>query len=123
MIALLDEHFLNKAAVSFFCISGAQDDKGKFIFRSTKNTYIAKAIGTKAENLNSDAALHNVQVGDTVAFELQQSRAARDWSLEPGKETRCGLLATFSRAMYIRATLKHMLVQRARGRQPGGSPV
>ena len=97
LIALLDEHFLNKAAVSFFCISGAQDDKGKFIFRSTKNTYIAKAIGTKAENLNSDAALHNVQVGDTVAFELQQSRAARDWSLEPGKETRCGLLATFSR--------------------------
>ena len=33
------------------------------------------------------------------------------------------LLATFSRAMYIRATLTHMLVQRARGRQPGGSPV
>ena len=95
--ALIEEHLQNKAAMSFFCISGAQDDKGKFSFRSTKNTYIAKAIGTKAEKLNSDAALHNLQVADTVAFELQQSKAARDWSQEPGRETRCGLLATFSR--------------------------
>ena len=43
------------------------------------------------------AVLHNLQVVDTVAFELQQSKAARDWSQEPGRETRCGLLATFAR--------------------------
>ena len=98
LIALLDEHFLGKSAVSFFCISGAQDDKGKFSFRSTKNTYVAKAIGTKATKLNSDATLHNVQAGDTVAFELQQSKEARDWEAELGNETRCGLLATFSRS-------------------------
>ena len=98
--ALIEEHLQNKTALSFFCISGAQDDEGKFSFRSTKNTYIAKAISTKAEKLNSDAALHNLQVEDTVAFQLQQSKAAtraRDWSHEPGRETRCGLLATFSR--------------------------
>ena len=95
--ALVEEHLRSKTAMSFFCVSGAQDDKGKFSFRSTKNTSIAKAIGSKAEKLNSDAVLHNLQVVDTVAFELQEPKAARDWSKEPGKETRCGLLATFAR--------------------------
>ena len=32
-----------------------------------------------------------------MAFELQAARAARDWSKEPGKETRCKLLAQFAR--------------------------
>ena len=41
--------------------------------------------------------LHNLSAADTVAFELQTGTAARDWSLEKGKETRCGLLATFAR--------------------------
>ena len=80
-----------------FCISGGQDDQGKFSFRSTKNTFIAKALGTKAEMLNSDEVVHNLPVADTVAFELQTTNASRDWSIETGKETRCGLLSTFSR--------------------------
>ena len=67
--AIVDQHQQNKTAVSFFCISGAQDDERKFSFRTTKNTCFAKAVGTKAEKLNSDAVLQNLQVDDTVAFE------------------------------------------------------
>ena len=95
--AFLEEHLKSQKAVSFFCISGAQDDQGKFSFRTTKNTCLAKGIGTKAEKLNGDAVLQNLQVEDTVAFELQAARSARDWSLEPGRETRCKLLAKFAR--------------------------
>ena len=95
--AFLEEHLKSKTAVSFFCISGAQDDQRKFTFRTTKNTCLAKAVGTKAEKLNSDAVLQNLQVDDTVAFELQAARAARDWSKEPAKETRCKLLTQFAR--------------------------
>ena len=76
---------LNKTEMSFFCVSGAQDDNGKFNFRTTKNTFLAKGVGTEAEKLNGNQALHNLQVADAVAFELQQSRAARDWSKELGK--------------------------------------
>ena len=32
-----------------------------------------------------------------MAFELQAAKAARDWSIEPAKETQCKLLATFAR--------------------------
>ena len=60
-------------------------------------TCLAKAVGTKAEKLNSDAVLQNLQVDHTVAFELQAPREARDWSKEPAKETRCTLLAQFAR--------------------------
>ena len=95
--AFLEEHLKNKTAVSFFCISGAKDFDGKFSFRTTKNTHVAPGVGTKAENLNSDAVLHNLQAADTVAFELQAARSARDWSVEPGRETRCKLLATFAK--------------------------
>ena len=95
--AFVEKHLQSKTAVSFFCISGAQDDAGKFSFRTTKNTILATGLGTKAEKLSSDAALHNLQVEDTVAFELQTGKAARDWSKEPGKETKCKLLATFAR--------------------------
>jgi len=95
--AFLEEQLKNKTAVSFFCVSGAQDDNGKFSFRTTKNTFLAKGVGTKAETLNSDAVLHNLQTTDTVAFELQPARSARDWSIEPGRETQCKLLATFAR--------------------------
>ena len=94
---LMEEHLHTKTAMSFFCISGAQDEKGKFSFRTTKHTFIAKAVGTKAEKLNSDAVLQGLQVADTVAFELQTANASRDWSNETGKETRCGLLSTFAR--------------------------
>ena len=83
--------------MSFFCISGAQDDTGKFSFRSTKHTFITEAVGTKAEKMKETTELHNLSAADTVAFELQTGTAARDWSLEKGKETRCGLLATFAR--------------------------
>ena len=95
--AFLEEHLKSKTAVSFFCISGAQDDQRKFTFRTTKNTCLAKAVGTKADKLNSDAVLQNLQVDETVTFELQTAGAARDWSKEPAKETRCKLLAQFAR--------------------------
>ena len=95
--AFVEEQRKSKTAVSFFCISGAQDDNGKFSFRTTKNTCLAKGIGTKAEKLNGDAVLQNLQVEDTVAFELQAARAARDWSKEPAKEARCKLLTRFAR--------------------------
>ena len=75
-----------------------QNNQGLFSFRSTKNTFLSKAVGAKADKLNGDAALHNLQVTDTVAFDLQTAKAARDWSIEPGKETRCKLLATIARA-------------------------
>ena len=97
MKALADEHLQSKTAMSFFCISGAQDDTGKFCFRSTKHTFITEAVGTKAEKMKETTELHNLSAADTVAFELQTGTAARDWSLEKGKETRCGLLATFAR--------------------------
>ena len=93
----IEEHLKSNTAVSFFCVSGGQNDQGKFSFRTTRNTIIAKGVGTKAEKLNSDAELHNLRVEDTVAFELQTARAARDWSQEPGRETKCKLLETFSR--------------------------
>ena len=97
MKAFLEEQLNDKTALSFFCVSGSQDDNGKFSFRTTRNMFIAKGVGTKAEKLNSDAVLHNLQAADTVAFELQAARSARDWSIEPGKETQCKLLATFAR--------------------------
>ena len=95
--ALVEEQLQSKKAVSFFCVSGAQDADGKFIFRTTKNTFLAKSVGTKAQKLNSNAALHNLQDVDTVAFEVQAGKAARDWSTELGTETRCKLLATFAK--------------------------
>ncbi len=97
MKALVEKQLKNKTAMSFFCVSGGQDGSGKFNFRTTKNTFLAKGVGTKAEKLNGSQALHNLQVADTVAFELEESRAARDWSKEIGKETRCKLLANFAR--------------------------
>jgi hypothetical protein len=94
---LVDEHLQSKTAMSFFCISGAQDETGKFCFRNTRHTFITKGVGTKAEQLNTNTELHNLQDADTVVFELQTATAARDWSNEPGRETRCGLLSTFAR--------------------------
>ena len=66
--------------MSFFCISGAQDDTGKDRSRTIKSTFLAKGEGTKAEKLNSDTALHSLQAVDTEAFELQDAGAARNWS-------------------------------------------
>merc|ERR1711965_307982 len=98
MKALVEQHMQNKMPMSFFCISGAQDDMGKFAFRSTKHTYIAGAIGAKADKMKASAELHNLKTEETAIFEIQATTAtARDWSAEPGKETRCGLLATFVR--------------------------
>ena len=95
--ALLEQHLKSQTAVSFFCISGAQDDQGKFSFRTTRNTFLAKGVGAKAEELNGNSALHNLPVGDTVAFELQAAGAARDWSKEEGKETQRKLFAKLAR--------------------------
>ena len=95
--AFLQEQLDKNKAVSFFCISGSQDDEGKFSFRTTKNTIVIQAEGAKAEKLNSDAALHNIKAADTVAFELRSvGGGARDWSLEEGTLTRCALLRTFA---------------------------
>ena len=93
----LEESIQNKEAVSFFCISGAKDDTDKFSFRTTRNTFLTKGTGTKADSLNKNVVLHNLQAADTLAFDLQAARTARDWSLEPGTETRCKLLASFAR--------------------------
>ena len=95
--ALVEEQLQGKKAVSFFCVSGAQDADGKLSFRTTKNAFLIKGVGTKAQKLNSNAALHNLQEEDTVAFELQTGKAAKDWSQQLGTETRCKLLATFAR--------------------------
>ena len=57
---LVDEHLQSKTAMSFFCISGAQDETGKFCFRNTRHTFITKGVGTKAEQLNNNAELHNL---------------------------------------------------------------
>lgn len=95
--ALVYEQLQNKTAVSSFGITGAQEDEHKFSLRTTRNTLLAKAIGTKAEQLNGNGALQNLHVADTVAFELQASKAAKDWSQEQGKETKCKLLTTFAR--------------------------
>ena len=97
MKAFLQEQLDNNGAVSFFCISGSQGDDGKFSFRTTKNTIIALAVGTKAEKLNNDAVLHNLKAGDTVAFELQTAGTARDWSIEHAMLTRCKILSTFAK--------------------------
>ena len=78
MFALAEQHLQSKAAMSYFCVSGAQDDTGKFCFRSTKHTFITKGVGTKAEMLNTNAVLHNLQAADTVSFELQTGTATRD---------------------------------------------
>ena len=83
----------------FFCISGAQDDNGKFTFRTTKHTFIAGAVGAKADKMKESVELHDLKVENTAIFEIQTATAtAREWSAEPGKETRCGLLATFGRS-------------------------
>ena len=86
-----------KIAVAFYCITGGQDEQAKFSFRSAKNTFLAKAVGPKAEQLNKDEALHSLRIEDAVSFELQATTQARDWSLEPGKETSCALLSKFAR--------------------------
>jgi len=85
MKLFLEEQLRRKKAVSFFSLSGAQDTHGKFSFRTTTNTFLTKAVGTKADRLNSDAALHNLQVTDTVNFERQAVSLIRDRLTEAGK--------------------------------------
>ena len=98
MKALAEQHMNDKTPMSFYAISGAQDDMGKFVFRTTKHTYMAGAVGPKAEKIKDAAELHNLTPEQTAVFEIQTTTAtARDWSAEPAKETRCGLLATFAR--------------------------
>ena len=98
MKALAEQHMNDKTPMSFYAISGAQDDMKKFVFRTTKHTYMAGAVGPKAEKIKDAAELHNLTPEQTAVFEIQTTTAtARDWSAEPAKETRCGLLATFAR--------------------------
>ena len=94
---LAEEHMTKKTALTFFCISGTQDDDGKFAFRNTKHTLIVPAVGSKAEKLKAATELHNLSTTDTVAFEQQTATTARDWSTALGSETKCGLLASFAR--------------------------
>ena len=95
--SFLEDHQKKKKAVSFFSVSGSQDSEHKFRFQTTKYSFVATAVGTKAQRLNGDAELHKLQLEDMVAFDIQTGRAARDWSQELGIETRCKLLATFAR--------------------------
>ena len=95
--AFLEEQLMAQKAVAFFRISGAQDEHQKFSFRSTKHACFAKAVGPKADKLNSDAALQNLESENTVTFEIQSGKAARDWSQEQARETTCKLLAQFGR--------------------------
>ena len=98
MKAFAEQHMKDKTPMSFYAISGAQDDMGKFVFRTTKHTYMAGAVGPKAEKIKDAAELHNLTPEQTAVFEIQTTTGtARDWSVELGKETRCGLLATFAR--------------------------
>ena len=90
------DHMNEKTSVAFYCIIGGQDEQSKFIFRSAKNTFLAKAVGPKAEKLNSDTVLHSLRTEDAVMFEVQGPQA-RDWSQEKGKETSCALLSSFAR--------------------------
>ena len=85
-----------KTSVALYCIIGGQDEQSKFIFRSAKNTFLAKAVSPKADKLNTDTELHSLRTEDAVMFEVQGPQA-RDWSQEPGKETSCELLSTFAR--------------------------
>ena len=60
MKTLAEQHLQSKTAMSFFCISGAQDEAGKFAFRSTKHTFITAAVGTKADRMKEATELHNL---------------------------------------------------------------
>ena len=97
MKALADEHVLNQTPISFFCISGSQDEENKFSFQSTRHTLLAPAVGTKAEELKNATALHHLQEDQIEVFELQPATASRDWSAEPAKESNCHLLSSFAR--------------------------
>ena len=44
MKTFAEQHLQSKTAMSFFCISGAQDDMGKFAVRNTKHTFITGAV-------------------------------------------------------------------------------
>ena len=94
----IDEHYGNKTAMTFFCLSGNRDDGGKFAFRNTRHTRAVTAIGHKAQELNNKKELHQLEGSDTMAFELQTAKLSRDWSLVLGSETRCGLLNNFARS-------------------------
>ena len=98
MKALAEQHMNDKTPIALYAISGSQDDIGKFMFRNTKHTYMAGAVGPKAEKIKDAAELHNLTPDQTAVFEIQTTTGtARDWSAEPAKETRCALLATFAR--------------------------
>ena len=98
MKALVDEHLMKQTPISFFGISGSQDEEKKFSFQSTRHTLLAPAVGTKAEELKTATALHDLKDDEIQVFELQPATAGRDWSAEPAKETNCHLLSTFSRS-------------------------
>jgi len=84
-------------AVTILCIKGSQDEQGAFNFASTRHTRVEKANpdGPKAAELNAKSELHNLTDEATTPFHLAQ-QGARDWSAEPGVETRCKLLASFA---------------------------
>ena len=97
MKALAEEHLMNQTPISFFCISGSQDDDKKFSFQSTRHTLLAPAVGAKAEELKNAKALHHLNDDEMEVFALQPATSGRDWSAEPAKETCCHLLSSFAR--------------------------
>ena len=94
---LIEDHMKSKKPLSFFCLSGSQDDQSRFSFRSTKHTFVVAALGTKAEKMENATELHRLSADQTSTFALQAPTAARDWSKEKGMETKCAILANFAR--------------------------
>ena len=86
----------DRRAASFFCIQGSRDLENAFYFRSTRNTHIVKACGSKAEDLASNATLHVLRNEDLQVFQQRATQESRDWSQERGMEVTCKILAKFA---------------------------
>jgi hypothetical protein len=82
-----------KKAATFISINGSRDNEDKFMFKSTKSTDIMQAAGAKADKLNNDSKLCNLQANETVTFEVQTTKGSRDWSLVHGQEAHCAYVA------------------------------
>ena len=80
-------------AATFICINGSRDSEDKFSFKTTKSTLIMQAAGAKADKLNNDSKLCNLQADETETFEVQTTGGSRDWSQVHGQETHCAFVA------------------------------
>lgn len=91
--ALLVQCQEKKKAATFISINGSRDNEDRFMFKSTKSTDIMQAAGAKADKLNNDAKLCNLQADETVTFEVQTTGGSRDWTQVHGQEAHCAFVA------------------------------